>query len=299
MATVGWLPLRLRWHWGSCGTGLRASAPMRYDPVPSGERRMRKFFGPTGTVHRLVVESEALKGNILGDPTALCRRRCLRPRRTRRSRAAPTCRPGRHDQPAAYPTPIGPVSKRICPERLDPCLIPATVSCRRSSLPFRTALYSPSGGNQYVNSAATGAWEDFLIDEMLLQLSNASSAAAARADAACSGKAPAVTAPLPMPCATRTYGRPRRAIPAIWGFEGLCYLPDMPATLRALAGFQQLHRKSGGVGSRRAKKRPDGIFAALNVLAMAASYDPDPAEFLGMRLPVTTDTCELIEERMG
>jgi hypothetical protein len=31
---------------------------------------MRKFFGPTGTIHRFVVESEALKGNILGDPTA-------------------------------------------------------------------------------------------------------------------------------------------------------------------------------------------------------------------------------------
>jgi hypothetical protein len=30
---------------------------------------------------------------------------------------------------------------------------------------------------------------------------------------------------------------------------------------------------------------------------MAASYDPDPAEFLGMRLPVTFETCEVIEER--
>jgi S-formylglutathione hydrolase FrmB len=30
---------------------------------------------------------------------------------------------------------------------------------------------------------------------------------------------------------------------------------------------------------------------------MAASYDPDPSQFLGMRLPVTLDTCELIQER--
>ena len=29
---------------------------------------MRKFFGPTGTVHRITIESEVLKGNILGDP---------------------------------------------------------------------------------------------------------------------------------------------------------------------------------------------------------------------------------------
>jgi S-formylglutathione hydrolase FrmB len=30
---------------------------------------------------------------------------------------------------------------------------------------------------------------------------------------------------------------------------------------------------------------------------MAASYDPDPSQFLGIRLPVTLDTCEIIEER--
>ena len=35
----------------------------------------------------------------------------------------------------------------------------------------------------------------------------------------------------------------------------------------------------------------------LNFLAMAASYDPDPTQFLGIRLPVTFDTCEVIEER--
>ena len=35
----------------------------------------------------------------------------------------------------------------------------------------------------------------------------------------------------------------------------------------------------------------------INALAMAASYDSDPTQFLGIRLPVTIDTCELIEER--
>ena len=30
---------------------------------------------------------------------------------------------------------------------------------------------------------------------------------------------------------------------------------------------------------------------------MAASYDPDPTQFLGIRLPVMFDTCEVIEER--
>jgi hypothetical protein len=35
----------------------------------------------------------------------------------------------------------------------------------------------------------------------------------------------------------------------------------------------------------------------FNALAMAASYDPDSTQFLGIRLPVTFDTCEIIEER--
>jgi S-formylglutathione hydrolase FrmB len=46
-----------------------------------------------------------------------------------------------------------------------------------------------------------------------------------------------------------------------------------------------------------ARKPSDGAMKVVNILAMAASYDPDPAAFLGMRLPVTLDTCELIAER--
>src|SRR5258708_40143413 len=70
----------------------------------------------------------------------------------------------------------------------------------------------------------------------------------------------------------------------------------MPAVLRALAGaenaierwWQQLEA---------AKKQPEGSFKVINALAMAASYDPDPTQFLGIRLPVKFDTCEVIEER--
>src|SRR5260370_23196216 len=79
------------------------------------------------------------------------------------------------------------------------------------------------------------------------------------------------------------------------GFE-LCYLPDMPAVLGALAGaenpierwWQQLEA---------AQKHSEGAGKVINALAMAASYDPDPTQFLGIRLPVTFDTCEAIEER--
>src|SRR5712692_1560827 len=46
---------------------------------------------------------------------------------------------------------------------------------------------------------------------------------------------------------------------------------------------------SGPACTRRSRK--------LHRALMAASYDPDPMQFLGIRLPVTFDTCEVIEER--
>jgi S-formylglutathione hydrolase FrmB len=150
------------------------------------------------------------------------------------------------------------------------------------------------GGNQYVNSAATGAWEDFLIDEMLSVIER---------QFGCGGGGRRGV----FGKSSGGYGAITHALrhSDVWaaaachsgdmGFE-LCYLPDMPATLRALAGSNNSIEKWWR-RAEEAKKRPDGIFTALNVLAMAASYDPDPSEFLGMRLPVTFDTCEVIEER--
>src|SRR3981081_2236804 len=78
------------------------------------------------------------------------------------------------------------------------------------------------------------------------------------------------------------------------GFE-LCYMPDMPAVVRALAGAYN----SSELWWQRleaAQKHPDGSFKVINALAMAASYDPDPSQYLGIRLPVHFDPGELYEE---
>jgi S-formylglutathione hydrolase FrmB len=150
------------------------------------------------------------------------------------------------------------------------------------------------GGNQYVNSASMGAWEDFLLQEMLPVIEQRFGCGGAGRRGVF-GKS------------SGGYGAITHALrhSDIWaaaachsgdmGFE-LCYLPDMPAVLRALAGagnsierwWRQLEA---------AQKHPEGSFKVFNALAMAASYDPDPTQFLGMRLPVTFDTCEIIEDR--
>jgi len=61
----------------------------------------------------------------------------------------------------------------------------------------------------------------------------------------------------------------------------LCYLPDMPAVLRALAGAENSHRAL--VAAARGGPKASGRFL--------------PTQFLGIRLPVTLDTCEVIEGR--
>jgi hypothetical protein len=81
------------------------------------------------------------------------------------------------------------------------------------------------------------------------------------------------------------------------GFE-LCYLPDMPAVLRARTRRCREPDQALVAATRSGQKTPpEGSFKVINALAMAASYDPDPTQFLGIRLPVTFDTCEIIEER--
>jgi S-formylglutathione hydrolase FrmB len=150
------------------------------------------------------------------------------------------------------------------------------------------------GGNQYVNSAAMGAWEDFLLQEML---------PAVETRFGCGGHG-----------RRGVFGKSSGGYGAIthalrhsdtWSaaachsgdmaFE-LCYLPDMPAVLRALARVDNSIER-WWTEFEAAKKQPENSFKVMNALAMAASYDPDPTQFLGMRLPVTFDTCEIIEDR--
>ena len=250
---------------------------------------MRKFFGPAGSVSRLTIESQTLKSNMLGDPSV---------------RAVDVYVPAGHDG-KGLPLLVDLVGfttsglshtnwigfQENLPERLDrligeermPPVIVAFPDC-----------FTRLGGNQYINSASTGAWEDFLLQEMLPtveQRFGCGGLGRRGVFGKSSGGYGAITHAL------------RHA--DVWaaaachsgdmGFE-LCYLPDMPAVLRAIAGtgnsIEHWWRQM-----EEARKRPDGSHKVVNVLAMAASYDPDPTQFLGIRLPVTFDTCEIIEER--
>src|SRR4051812_49645100 len=123
---------------------------------------MQRFFGLTGSVSRLTIESQALKSNMLGDPSV---------------RAVEVYVPAGHDG-RGLPLLVDLVGftasglshtnwtgfQENLPERLDrligeermPPVVVAFPDC-----------FTRLGGNQYINSASTGAWEDFLLQEML------------------------------------------------------------------------------------------------------------------------------------
>src|SRR6476646_698755 len=123
---------------------------------------MRRFFGSTGSVSRVTIESHALQSTMLGDTSV---------------RVVDVYIPAGHDGQG--------LSLRVdlvgftgsglshtnwtgfrenLPERLDrligeqrmPPVVVAFPDC-----------FTRLGGNQYINSASMGAWDDFLLYEML------------------------------------------------------------------------------------------------------------------------------------
>ncbi len=79
------------------------------------------------------------------------------------------------------------------------------------------------------------------------------------------------------------------------GFE-LLYMAGFPTVLRALA--KHGNSIEAWMKDFEAKLKLDSKDTeTLMYLCQAASFDPDPEAFLGLRLPVSLDTCEVIAER--
>jgi S-formylglutathione hydrolase FrmB len=250
---------------------------------------VRKFQGPAGSVTRIMIDSLVLAGNLLGDPSMRAVDIYVPPGETGRGLPLLVDLVGITSSGLSHTNWMG-FSENM-PERLDRLI------GERRMQPVVVAFpdcFTRLGGNQYINSAAMGAWEDFLLHEML---------PAIETRFGCGGNGRRGV----FGKSSGGYGAITHALrhSDIWSaaachsgdmaFE-LCYLPDMPAVLRSLARVENSIER-WWTEFESAKKRPDNSFKVMNALAMAASYDPDPTQFLGMRLPVTFDTCEIIEDR--
>jgi enterochelin esterase-like enzyme len=177
------------------------------------------------------------------------------------------------------------------PERLDrligaglmpPCVV-ALPDC-----------FTRLGGNQYINSPVMGPWADILRHEFV-PLVESTFGCGGEGRRGIFGKS------------SGGYGAMVHALlyPEFWS-AAACHSGDMGFELLFMGEFPKFLRTLGKHGNdietwfrdfENRDKHKGSEFEALMMLAMCASYDPCPESFMGLRLPVDAETCELIPER--
>lgn len=245
---------------------------------------------PIGEVRSFTIESRVLQGNPLGDPTAREVRVYLPA-----GYVAGQKLPLLVDIVGYTGSGLGHTNWRAftenLPERLDRLIGEGKMGPVVVAFPD---CYTRLGGNQYINSAAMGRYEDFLTDEVVPFVES---------ELGCGGPGRrAVFGKSSGGYGAIIHGMRR---PDIWAalachsgdmaFE-MCYLAEMPLVLNALAKHGRSIEKFMTY-FEPVKKPKSSDVTVLGMLAMAATYDPDPAQFLGIRLPVDLETGELIPER--
>ena len=179
------------------------------------------------------------------------------------------------------------------PERLDRLIASGAMPPVVVALPD---CCTKLGGNQYINSAAMGRWDDFLRLEAVTLVEQAFGCGGAGRRGVF-GKS------------SGGYGAMVQALlhPDFWsaaadhsgdkGFE-LLFASDWPNVLRAIAKTENSVEKwlQAFFAATQVKVKDSDIHVLMD-LAMCATYDPDETAYMGERLPVTLDTCEIIPER--
>ena len=246
---------------------------------------LHQFEPMVGSLETITIDSKALEGNLLGDPT--------------RRRVVVYLPPGYHDSDERYPLFVDIVGftgsgfshlawkpwQPIVPERLE--LLQRTGAMGKVVAAFPDCFTS-LGGNQYIDSPVMGNWAQFLTDEMIPRLESEFRLLPGRQHRALFGKS------------SGGYGAIVHGLRYAdhWGAVAchsgdmdfdLVYWPWIPKTLDALArhgglqGFLEYFDETPKVSM-------DDVHYIM-VLAMAATYDPDPGSPRGIRLPVDLRTC--------
>jgi enterochelin esterase family protein len=242
-----------------------------------------------GTVFTNTIESEVLKNNKPNDPTARELYVYLPPDYEKDStKHYPTVYvltgfTGRgkmllNDQPFV-PTLAERMDKLIAENKVQPMIV---------VMPDCFTYY---GGSQYINSIATGRYEDYLIEEIVPHVDKTFRTIKDKRSRAVVGKS------------SGGYGALIHAMKHadIFGLAAshsgdccfeYCYLPDFPKAFRAIKGdAKKFLEKFWGE-----EKKQKGDFDAFNIIGMSACYSPDENAPLGFRLPFDLETGETVGE---
>jgi len=238
-----------------------------------------------GSLVTLEVDSPALRGNPLGDPS----------RRTLHAYVPPGGAAGRplvvflHGFTGSGRgwlggAPFGP----SVPERIDALVAAGELPPLVGVFPDgQTAL----GGTQWIDAPAVGRYQAYVADDVVGTVERELGTAARREARAVVGKSSGGYGALCM-------ARDRAATFAHVGchagdaFFEYCYLHDFPVAAGALlAAGGDLEGWLAGMKrrAREAKLRPEDV-PVVNVLAMAANYADEPGAPLGLALPFERET---------
>ncbi len=253
---------------------------------------VHNFRLPAGRIVHVAVDSRALRGNLLGDPSE----------RT----VAVYLPPGYDDSDERYPLLVGLSGftgsglKMLAwqafgegvPQRIDRLIAEGRMGPVIAAFPD---CFTSLGGNQYVNSAAMGRWEDFLLDEMLPRLESELRVLPGARHRAVFGKSSGGYGAILQGLEHGDRWRAVACHSGDMGFE-ILFRPHFAEVLDVLARHDRSVERFLEHLRGADKVRGDEMQALL-MLAMAASYDPDPHAPFGIRLPVDPHTCELDERR--
>ncbi|MCH9685123.1 MAG: enterochelin esterase [Deltaproteobacteria bacterium] len=248
---------------------------------------LHNFTRPRGRVVEIEIESAALATNLLGDPS----------RRT----VAVYLPPGYDDDDRRYPLMVdlaaftGSGLKRLAwtafgesvPQRVDRLVEAGHMGPVVLAFPD---AFTSLGGNQYIDSLAMGGWERFVIDDLLPRLVRDFRVHPQPAHRAVYGKSSGGYGAMIHGMRHAAHWGAIACHSGDMGFEHL-YLREFPGALDVLArhgGIEAFLEHLSSTPSMRG-----GDFHASMILAMGATYDPDPAAPAGVRLPVDLHTCEL------
>jgi len=155
--------------------------------------------------------------------------------------------------------------------------------------------YTTLGGNQYLNSAAVGRYADYLVAELVPFVATRVNLVDDRLGRGLFGKSSGGFGAL---YHGMHYSETWGAIASHAGDAGFewVYKPVFPEVCTMLANHgQDIEAFIRAFWSKQQPSEPD--FMTLMMLAMAASYDPDPLVPGRIQLPFDTATCEMIELR--
>lgn len=251
---------------------------------------MRKDHSlPRGTLHRLIHQSEVLKGNPLGDPTERELHVWTPPGWTKDESLPILVDLTGYWGCGLNHTNWRPIGENV-PERLDRL---THEGMKRVVVAFPdcfTKLY----GNQYLNSAGSGNYADYVCTEIVPHV---------EAQFNCGGAG-----------RRAVFGKSSGGYGAAWhglhradfwsaisinsgdmGFDAL-FIPTLYDDVDALRKHDySIEKYVKHVEAQPKAKDKDRMI--LMDLAMSAFYDPDPTQFRNMRLPMDPHTGELIPER--